>query len=475
MPAKDLAAPPAPGRPLLRETLSGGSRTLTLAQITPLGRIDRSGPVRVLASVDGAAFTEIGAHGGGRTALYLRLDAQGDAQVTVYPGQGYVALPEEGWSDAFKRYQGWTGADGIYAINIGDGQDCFGRGDTRTLFFFSDTLISQVDRASLQRQGTVYMPNNTCAILEGPDPHRPGALRFQYPAYNQGKPVAVIAPSPDCYDFDGAGEDRSKAYFWLKDGVVLGDKLFFMTSLITEDPAGPEGFQFRSLGVCLCETDLAGGDPDIAGAKQYAVPLACQEGEFDVNYGGCILPYTPAAGFPQGDGYVYVYGHIRFRKGEPLSACVARVRPEAFADWRQWRFYDGKAFVPQIVRSAPILGHISPEMSVTPLTAGANAGKFLAVFQYDTNSDYVAYAIGQSPVGPFAPPQRVYYTGGDRTASSVYMYNAKAHPHLSTPQRILASYNVNCTAWQHTLENGHIYRPRFITLVETETVPNSPR
>ena len=43
-----------------------------------------------------------------------------------------------------------------------------------------------------------------------------------------------------------------------------------------------------------------------------------------------------------------------------------------------------------------------------------------------------------------------------------FTYNAKAHSHLSTPGRLLISYNV------HNLEalgeNADIYRPRFVWL-----------
>ena len=45
-------------------------------------------------------------------------------------------------------------------------------------------------------------------------------------------------------------------------------------------------------------------------------------------------------------------------------------------------------------------------------------------------------------------------------------YNAKAHPHLSDPDHLLISYNVNTNIggdfWYH-FERGDLYRPRFIS------------
>lgn len=451
---------------LLNESISppDGSRVITLPQITPIGPIERDGSVEVSLSLDGLTYETVDRDAQGRTALYVRLTGEGAAR--VYVGAGYVALPCPFWSDAFKQYEGWTGADGIYSMNLNGGIDSFGHADTRTLFFFSDTFVSTVDRDTLERKGNVYMPNNTYALLDGSDPHAPGALRFFYQTDADGKASAVIKPSRDSYDFEGTGEDFEKAYFWLQDGVVLGDKLYFMPMLITHDPAGREGFQFRGLGVCIAVADIVDGVPDIANARQIATGLNYRADGMYILYGAGMMPYLKEAGFLEGDGYVYVYGHMN-APGVMRSLCAARVLPEDFADWTKWRFFDGEKFTDDIRKSAPLLPHVSCELSVTPVETGRNAGKFLAVFQYDTNAHYLAYAVGESPVGPFGDVRKVYYTGGDLAVPSAYMYNAKAHPHLSQPGRLLASYNVNCTSWAEALMNGHVYRPRFVELVDT--------
>ena len=82
------------------------------------------------------------------------------------------------------------------------------------------------------------------------------------------------------------------------------------------------------------------------------------------------------------------------------------------------------------------LEHISCEMSVSQLLDGQNKGKYIAVFTYDTNTPYIAYSLGDSLVGPFSDPQKVYHTPEqDIFKSTTYTYNAKAHPHLSKSTR----------------------------------------
>jgi lysophospholipase L1-like esterase len=452
------------------------SRTLDLAEIVPIGKIKRKGgDASVFLSVDGKDYTEVtGDDADGETARFIKIENHSGrcASAGIYAGAGYVARRNHYWTDSFKRYDGWTGADGIYSFNITNGRDNYNNSaNNRTLFFFSDTLVSKVDRKTLEREKPIFMPNNTYALLDGEDPQKPGALQFYYSRDENGNPAGVIKPSRECYDFAGRGEDFEKAYFWLQDGVVLGNKLFFMPSIITEDKSGPEGFQFRGLGVTIAEADIINGRPDLENAVQHKAELWYKTDEVNTIYGACILPYLKEAGFDEGDGYVYIYGHMTFHITGRRSLCVSRVLPEHFADWTQWRFFDGENFVEGIANSKPLLDHVSCEMSVIPIAAGKNKGKFLAVFQYDTKSNYVAYAYGENIWGPFSKPRKVFYCDEDQIHKTVYMYNAKAHLHLSSPDKILTTYNVNSTSAEQTTKNGHLYLPRFIELEDTTITP----
>jgi hypothetical protein len=147
---------------------------------------------------------------------------------------------------------------------------------------------------------------------------------------------------------------------------------------------------------------------------------------------------------------------------------VARVKEDRFEFFDDWRFYNGKDWVTNIFESKGLLEHISCEMSVSQLLDGQNKGKYIAVFTYDTNTPYIAYSLGDSLVGPFSDPQKVYHTPEqDIFKSTTYTYNAKAHPHLSKSTNILVSYNTNTYNFEHNMSNNLIYRPRFIRLIDT--------
>ena len=65
----------------------------------------------------------------------------------------------------------------------------------------------------------------------------------------------------------------------------------------------------------------------------------------------------------------------------------------------------------------------------------------------DTLSGFVAYRVGDSPVGPSGEIIPVYYTPEKDQSKNIITYNAKAHPHLSQDGELLISYNVNSTDW----------------------------
>ena len=142
---------------------------------------------------------------------------------------------------------------------------------------------------------------------------------------------------------------------------------------------------------------------------------------------------------------------------------AARIKPESFADGEQWRFWSGKDWVKNCTEAfrdeALLAERVSTELSVTPIAKD----KFLLVFTQDVMSDRIAYKVGSSPIGPFGETV-VFYRAPEPQAmgEGIYVYNAKAHPHLSAPGLLLVSYNVNRLGGlpRHT----HEYRPRFIEL-----------
>jgi hypothetical protein len=261
-------------------------------------------------------------------------------------------------------------------------------------------------------------------------------------------------------------KDPEHSWIWLQDGAIVKDHLYFLPMVINSDASQPEGLQFRVVGVALFKTPIKNHMIEPERATMKMAPLLVDTKESQFLMGGAILSNTKQAGAKNPDGYIYIYGYkttMGFRE-----LVVARVLEENFELFDDWRYFNGETWVPQIADAKPLLPHISCEMSVSQLLDGQFKDKYIAVFTYDTNTPYVAFAIGETPYGPFTDPQKIYHTPEQALyKSTTYTYNAKAHPHLSQSTNILVTYNTNTYNFEHNMSNNLIYRPRFIRLIDT--------
>ena len=260
--------------------------------------------------------------------------------------------------------------------------------------------------------------------------------------------------------------ERSHAWLWLQDGVVIKDHLYFMPLIVNSDQTQPEGLQFKIDGVAMIKTPIENQKIIPEKSTQKMAPVLVQKGDSEYLFGGAIMSLTDESGAHHPDGYIYIYGYKTTLGLREMI--VARVKPEQFELMNHWAYFDGKAFTENILDAAPLLAHISCEFSVSPIHEGMYKDQFLAVFTYDVNTPYLAYAVGKTPYGPFKKPQTIYKTPEqDIFKSTTYTYNAKAHPHLSKSTEILVSYNTNTYNFDHNMSNYLIYRPRFVTLKDT--------
>lgn len=262
-------------------------------------------------------------------------------------------------------------------------------------------------------------------------------------------------------------EEPGRFWLWLQDGVVINQHLYFFPLIVYSDLNQPEGLQFGIKGITMIKVPIVRGRLDYQSTTQKLAPLLVQKDESEFLLGGAIMANTAEAGAVNPDGYIYVYGYkTTFGLRQMI---VARVKAELIEYFDQWEYFDGEEWTYDILSSAPLLDHISCEFSVSPILAGRNKGKYLAVFTYDVNTPFVAFSIGESKVGPFTAPQIIYHTPEQaKYKSTTYTYNAKAHPHLSQSTAVLVSYNTNTYSFDHNIANGDLYRPRFIRLIEIE-------
>lgn len=258
------------------------------------------------------------------------------------------------------------------------------------------------------------------------------------------------------FSFD---EEKPYSWFWLQDGIVDNNNFYIYPCIIEQEKNGIEGFEFKIKGVAALEMEISNGTVNYHDTKMKSAPLYCIKDNKEFVFPIAIM---------KDDDYYYFYGYCNERRYFLRSLIVGRILKNKLHDLNNLEYYSNNGWDRDFTNSKKILDHISCEMSVQKIIDGENKGKYLAVFQYDTNGPFVAYSIGESPVGPFCSPRIIYRTPEiDTYNATTYTYNAKAHLHLSEPKSILVSYNCNDCSMKANKNDYTIYHPRFLNFIDT--------
>jgi len=362
--------------------------------------------------------------------------------------QTYTVEEAPEWTSFFDTTSGWTGADGIFSFPVDGNERPGGVNRTDTIFVFSDTFIGNVNPDKSRSQASLV--NNTLGFLQQGF-FSSGAKYFW--DQSGATPAAMVVPNTP--------QSQAGDWYWFADGVVIGDQLHVLAQRMHTLPGGGGAVGFERGGMALIsmpttgpyapssitQVDAPGGLPPIQG------------GRGGIFFGAGIFPNTAAAGAPNPDGFVYIYGS----QEDPLvkKLVVARVQAQDFTDFSAWRYWDGANWVRDIRQVRAVTGRISNELSVTPTPSG----QYALIFSLDTLSNQVAMKLADHPWGPFGPAEVLWHIVPPPGLDDIFTYNAKAHPHLSEPGELLISWNVNTfNFWDH-FTYADIYRPRFIKLV----------
>lgn len=266
--------------------------------------------------------------------------------------------------------------------------------------------------------------------------------------------VTTTSNSEFSYD-----EEKPYSWFWLQDGVVYNNKFHIYPCIIEQDKNGIEGFEFKVKGVARLEMDIIDGKIDYKNVKMKEAPLYRVIGDRE---------YVFPIAINQEDDYCYFYGYYNEKSIFLRHLIVGRIKKDKLHDLNELEYFDGENWTCDFTNAKSLVEHVSCEMSVQKIVEGENKGKYLAIFQYDTNGPKIAYSIGETPCGPFTKPRIIYHTPEvDDYNKTTYTYNAKSHLHLSTPRSILVSYNCNDTSMHANKEDYTIYHPRFLNFIDT--------
>ncbi len=356
------------------------------------------------------------------------------------------------WSGLFQRTNGWTGADGIYSMPFSGVQSMRNDGDQSpsTFFTFGDTYHGSINPET-GRFGKKVMRHYSVAVLSG-EATDPNAVRFLF--------AGIDATTPN---FKAGVDPLRGMNFWLQDGLVSGGN-YYSQAMCIKSLSG--NYPWWTRGTVMIKAPIGESGPDFSRAEQFQGAYKhLKDRDTLVYFGVANLENTVAAGWKDADGYVYVYG--RYEKAmrpfnpwlQMIELVVARVRPEQIADLSAWRYWTGTEWSTDINEVAS-LGLGGAELSVTPIESGTFKGKYLLIAKAITDALY--YRVGDTPWGPFGQAYRLPYQTPEEEQYGFpcYTYNAKAHPHLSTPGRLLVSYNVNDP--QKCGRVGGLYAPRFL-------------
>ncbi len=354
----------------------------------------------------------------------------------------FTAAPAPEWSDLFLRKSGWLGGDGIFAIPF-SGKDS--EKEDSVLFLFSDTMVGEIEGNKLKPG--LQLVNNSVALLKG---KTPDSKRIDFRIAGEGAAYrAIFTPKAD--------KPNKDTYFWLGDGFVnpdAGKDLFVFAYRIT-NTHDSSAFPFKETGNVLIRVP-AGSHFPYADNQQLELPYNhYKAGEETISFGAAVFNNSNAAGEPEPDGFVYVYG----TKGVTKKLVSARVKPAQVTSFDQWEFWNGKDWSGDVKSVAALSDSVSNELSVSFLSPG----KYALVYQLGSIFPEICMQVGPTPVGPFGPRIVLYKTSTDIQDPDLFTYNAKAHPALSEPGELLISYNVNSFKFFEVVQKKPtLYRPRFV-------------
>lgn len=331
------------------------------------------------------------------------------------------------WEEAFRKADPrWKGGDGASSVPLGG---------SRTLWLFGDTWITEPDAEG--RNGAVLIRNSLA--VQRIEHGEPGRIEFFWNE-EDGKQGDAFPPGDD------------SGWLWPLSGVRAGTGLAVFCVRCVETPS-PLGFDLtESLVVTVSNPDEP---PSQWRLQRHGVPFFRHGDHGDSFFGVCCL----LAG-----GSLYVYG-VRedwSRGPQGRSVLLARAPPDAgaVADFTSWRFFDGRQWVSDWTRAAPLFDGGATEMSVSWLPA---LGRYVAVYTRWGLSDLVLIRTSLVPEGPWSAPAVLYRCPDVAWNPRYFSYAGKAHPELAGSDReLIVTYATNSTEEKDHLGDLRIYWPRFV-------------
>ncbi len=341
----------------------------------------------------------------------------------------FIVKPLPEFEEHFNRTQGWTGADGVYSVQLRD---------SLVVWLFGDTWIGEVNNS---RHENATMIANSIALQTGA---QSDSVRFEFywktPKGENHQPF--ISPK--------TGEGK----FWFFDGYMNHNILYLFLMQI-ERTGSSSIFDFRINGNWIAVIDNPFDSPAEWNFQQFEIPWADFKKTERLYFGSAFLEH---------DGLLYIYGVKEKESGYRLNKTmvVARVNLQDIVHFEKWEFLSAEGWKENADQLAELFGGFSTEYTVHYQTY---LNRYVVTYTENGMSKNILLRFSKSPIGPWSDPVLVYQCPEVDWSENYFCYAAKAHPHLSQDEnQIVISYVCNSLSFGEMAEDTRIYRPRFISV-----------
>ena len=390
------------------------------------------------------------------TAL-LAIASQGSVQAQKQSAPAELpGKPAPEWDAIFARKEGWTGADGCYSVELGDG---------RTLWLYSDTWVGTIAQGK-HAEGSRLVNNSIGlqpAVINGKAPKRDSLEYHWGKPGKDGKPRAWIEPDLPLKADDP--QAAGKSWYWLLDGCMIsppggGKKLLVFLMHMGRKKEGGDGvFNFRMLGGALAVISNPLDAPSQWKITQAVNPHSRRKGSDDISWATAL--YHSEGEGPGEPGTLYIYG-IRDVKGLNKEVVLARAPAARADDFSTWRFFNGKSWSEKSSDAVKITDQAVNEHTVENISYKGKS-RLVLVESQPVFGRHVLVRTAAKPEGPWSEFRKVFLvTNLEKGKHKRFTYAGKGHAHLSAPGELLISYVINSHNFWDMVGDASIYRPRFI-------------
>lgn len=311
---------------------------------------------------------------------------------------------------------GWAGADGTYSVPLPDGLDAW---------LYNDTFLGPVNPGQSLPPTAEFIHNSLVLTTS-----RARRILTTVTGGTPRAPQSLVGPTPS----PPTPQGTDSYWYWNTDGIVDRGHLYVFEAK-TGPTDSPPPFDFGQTGMAIATFSLPG---------LHLQSVTPTYGGASVSWGVQLLREGP---------WIYIYGVASGSSGK--ETYLARAAPGSLAG--RWQFDTGSGWSADPADAAPLLGDVGSSFGVTRVD-----GEYVLATTDSYLDPEIYLYTAPAPQGPFTGGTAIY--DPPEAGGETYVYNVAAHPELTSPGRLVLSYNVNSFDLADLYADINNNRARFITV-----------